>query len=208
MVPVTYFLKDFCSYECLNFILTWKFNNRFFDIIRIVKTFDKVEWIRNQQSAIKFHSHHSQLSFKRQLGIRELMIVSSNDRTEDDGSVHVTIGKIIIIIILHAWKDFRIFYFEETFVILRNQTLLKENDGILMPITNEALFFLTEFPLIRCINLEKPLPWIAIKMRILVPYQLWVVNFPGYHKCVYFVTVISTNALACSRPKFIFVLFY
>ena len=46
------------------------------------------------------------------------MIVSSNDRTEDDGRVHVAGGVVIVVIILKARKNRRVFYFVETFVIL------------------------------------------------------------------------------------------
>ena len=76
------------------------------------------------------------------------MIVSTNDRTEDNGSVNVTSGVVIVVIILKARKNRWVFYFVETFVILGDQPLLKENDGILMAIANEALLFLTQFPLV------------------------------------------------------------
>ena len=70
------------------------------------------------------------------------MIVSANDRSEDDRGVHVTAGVVVVVMILKALQNLLVFYLVKTFVILRDQTLLEENYGVLVTIANKALFFL------------------------------------------------------------------
>lgn len=75
------------------------------------------------------------------------MVVASNDRPEDDRSVDVTAGVVVVVIILKAGENLWVFYLVQTFVILRQQSLLEENGRVLVSVANETLLFLAQFPL-------------------------------------------------------------
>ena len=140
--------------------------------------------------------------------MRKFMVISANDRAEDDGSIYVTFRVIIVIMIFKAWKNLWVFYLVEAFVVLCYQTLLKENNGVFMAIADIALVLLAKFPLVRRVNLEKSLLWVAVIMWILVPYQLGIIDFPRQHKRINLVSMISTYSLACFWLKLNLILFY
>jgi len=135
------------------------------------------------------------------------MVVATDHRAKDHGSVHVTLWVVVSVMVLEAGQNLRVLYFVQTFVVLWEQPLLEENYRVLMSVADKALVLLAQLPLVWCVNLEKSLPWNAVKMWILVPNQLWVVNLSGEHERINLSSMVSPYALACFWPKFHFVLF-
>ena len=136
------------------------------------------------------------------------MIISTDDRTANDWCVYMPFWVIVIIMVFKALKNIWIFYFEETLVKLWYQTLLKEDDCVFMSIAYETLVFLTQLPLMWRINFEESFSWFLIKMWILIPNHLRIIDLSRKHKSINLVTMISSNSLSSFRFQFNLILFY
>jgi hypothetical protein len=59
---------------------------------------------------------------------------------------------------------------------------MEEYGCVLMTIANKTLVLLTKFPFFRCINLKVPISWIRIMIRVLIPNEFRIVDFPVENK--------------------------
>ena len=75
------------------------------------------------------------------------MVTSAYNRTKDNRRVNMTLRVVILVMIFKTVKHRRIFNLVKTFVILGQKTLVEENCGILMTITDEALGLLAQLPM-------------------------------------------------------------
>ena len=118
------------------------------------------------------------------------MIVSIYDRSADYGRVNVTFWVIIVVMILKIGQYLFIFDFVDSIVPLWDYTLMKEYSCVLMTIANKTLVLLTKFPFFRCINLKVPFFWIRIMVRVLIPNEFRIVDFPGENKRIWLTILI------------------
>jgi hypothetical protein len=178
-----------------------------FNFICIVMVLDKISWICDNESAEHLNSHHPQLPLEAHLKVWELMIVSTNNGSADNRRLNMAFRIIVVIIVLKTFESYRICNFEEALVISWHQTLLKEDDGVLVTIAHKAFILLTEFPLMRCIHLKEFFPGFLIKVRILVPDHLRIIDFPGEHKRIHQCPMISSNTMTGLGSQFDLILF-
>ena len=77
-----------------------------------------------------------------------------------------------------------------------------------MPIAYETLVFLTQFPLMWSIHFEESFSWLLIKMWILIPNHLRIIDLSRQNKSINLVTMISSNSLSSFRFQFNLILLY
>jgi len=123
------------------------------------------------------------------------MIIPPNHRTTDYGCVNIIFRIIVIIMIFKTLKKNRVFNLKNPLVVLRHQSLLEENHGVLMSIAYKTLVLLTQLPLLRCINPKEPFSFFLIKIWILVPDHFWIIHFPCQNKSIYLVPMVSADSL-------------
>ena len=71
-------------------------------MLRIRQFGNEIGRIAYQQSAEELCSHHAKFSFKAHFGVWVVMVIPTDDRAADNGSINASSSIIVIIMILQS----------------------------------------------------------------------------------------------------------